>query len=141
MLQREPELRASLEDIVNDSWLIEDEAGSVGTISESEIFPLVSREHLTEEEHSSVLQKMVNGDIAHRDDIIAYVFLRYTFTPIIHFAKVLSFYENISWKFDSSPFQRLLDFSEVQNRGFCCMIKFLGKMRKMRIVRNKKGSR
>ena len=77
MLQREPELRASLEDIVNDSWLIEDEAGSVGTISESEIFPLVSREHLTEEEHSSVLQKMVNGDIAYRDDIIAYVFLRY----------------------------------------------------------------
>ena len=97
MLQREPELRASLEDIVNDSWLIEDEAGSVGTISESEIFPLVSREHLTEEEHSSVLQKMVNGDIAHRDDIIAYVFLRYryTFTPNTFFKmlKVLSFYE------------------------------------------------
>ena len=88
MLQREPELRASLEDIVNDSWLIEDEAGSVGTISESEIFPLVSREHLTEEEHSSVLQKMVNGDIAHRDDIIAYVFLfRYTIIPIIQFSK------------------------------------------------------
>ena len=68
MLQREPELRASLEDIVNDLWLIED---TDELISEFEIFPLVSREHLTEEEHSSVLQKMVNGAIAHREDIIA----------------------------------------------------------------------
>jgi len=70
MLQREPEVRASLEDIVNDTWLIEDTDGE-GSISEFEIFPLVAREHLTEEEHSSVLQKMVNGSIAHRDDIIA----------------------------------------------------------------------
>ena len=44
---------------------------SEGSISEFEIFPLVAREHLTEEEHSSVLQKMVNGAIAHREDIIA----------------------------------------------------------------------
>ena len=67
MLQREPELRASLEDIVGDSWLIEEES----TIREEELFPLVAREHLTDEEHSSVLQKMVNGAIAHREDIIA----------------------------------------------------------------------
>ena len=69
MLQRQPEVRASLEDIVSDSWLTEED-----DIPEEEIFPLVSREHLTEEEHSSVLQRMVNGAIAHRDDIIAYVY-------------------------------------------------------------------
>lgn len=68
MLQREPELRASLEDIVQDSWLTED---NVDTIPEEEMFPLVSREHLTDEEHSSVLQRMVNGAIARREDIIA----------------------------------------------------------------------
>eukprot|EP00093_Oithona_nana_P012127 12127.XXX_335556_330278_1 [CDS] Oithona nana genome sequencing. len=66
MLQRQPEVRASLEDIVSDSWLTEED-----DIPEEEMFPLVSREHLTEEEHSSVLQRMVNGAIAHRDDIIA----------------------------------------------------------------------
>ena len=66
MLQREPELRASLEDIVTDSWLTEDSA----KIPEEEMFPLVSREHLTDDEHSSVLQRMVNGAIAKPDDII-----------------------------------------------------------------------
>ena len=68
MLQREPEVRASLEDIVHDSWLSEDNDAD---IPEEERYPLVSREHLTDEEHSSVLQRMVNGAIAHRDDIIA----------------------------------------------------------------------
>ena len=78
MLQREPEVRASLEDIVQDSWLHEDndnggdnnESSCSGGIAEEEMFPLVSREHLTDEEHSGVLQRMVNGAIAHRDDII-----------------------------------------------------------------------
>ena len=68
MLQREPEVRASLEDIVNDSWLLEEHFGD---ISEEERFPLVSREHLTDEEHSSVLQRMVNGSIGLREDIIS----------------------------------------------------------------------
>ena len=70
MLQREPEVRASLEDIVHDSWLSEHD-NDYSSISEEERFPLVSREHLTDEEHSSVLQRMVNGAIAHREDIIA----------------------------------------------------------------------
>lgn len=69
MLQREPEVRASLDDIVQDSWLADD--AGIDTITEEEMFPLVAREHLTDEEHSSVLQRMVNGAIAHRDDIIA----------------------------------------------------------------------
>ena len=71
MLQREPELRSSLEDIVQDSWLSEDVGDSEIMIPEEERFPLVSREHLTDEDHLSVLQRMVNGAIAHRDDIIA----------------------------------------------------------------------
>jgi hypothetical protein len=34
------------------------------------LFPLAAREHLSEEDHSNILQRMVNGAIAHRDDII-----------------------------------------------------------------------
>lgn len=75
MLQRQPEVRASLEDIVHDPWLEEGEETVDGQvvkgIPEDARIPLVSREHLTDEEHSSVLQRMVNGAIAHRDDIIA----------------------------------------------------------------------
>ena len=68
MLQREPEVRASLEDIVQDIWLNEDIEDNGDN---ADMFPLVSREHLTDEEHSSVLQRMVNGAIAqHSDDII-----------------------------------------------------------------------
>ena len=72
MLQREPEVRASLEDIVHDSWLSEDHhQEDDASIPDVERFPLVSREHLTDEEHSSVLQRMVNGAIAQREDIIS----------------------------------------------------------------------
>ncbi len=80
MLQRQPEVRASLEDIVQDPWLTEEDeadlaeapgtAGHHRGLSEEEMIPLVTREHLTDEEHSSVLQRMVNGSIAHREDII-----------------------------------------------------------------------
>ena len=70
MLQREPEVRASLEDIVQDSWLFEENFED-SSLPEEERFPLVSREHLTDEEHSSVLQRMVNGSIGLREDIIS----------------------------------------------------------------------
>ena len=70
MLQREPEVRASLEDIVQDTWLFEENFED-SSLPEEERFPLVSREHLTDEEHSSVLQRMVNGSIGLREDIIS----------------------------------------------------------------------
>ena len=78
MLQRQPETRASLEDIIRDSWL--NENGQLGEdsfpvwmeemIPDEVLFPLAAREHLSEEDHSNILQRMVNGAIAHRDDII-----------------------------------------------------------------------
>jgi hypothetical protein len=39
-------------------------------IPDEVLFPLAAREHLSEEDHSNILQRMVNGAIAHRDDII-----------------------------------------------------------------------
>ncbi len=70
MLRRQPESRASLDDIVNDSWLggAADDEGNA--ISSDDQLPMVSREHLTEEEHAYILKKMVGGGIADRDEII-----------------------------------------------------------------------
>jgi hypothetical protein len=78
MLQRQPETRASLEDIIRDSWLNENcQLGEDSypvwmeeMIPDEVLFPLAAREHLSEEDHSNILQRMVNGAIAHRDDII-----------------------------------------------------------------------
>lgn len=80
MLQRQPELRSSLEDIIRDPWLNElGEAVSDSDVlpswleemmPEEAIFPLAAREHLTEEDHANILQRMVHGSIAHREDII-----------------------------------------------------------------------
>jgi hypothetical protein len=86
MLQRQPETRASLEDIIRDPWLNEAVLGlgveetnlAEGSfpawmedmIPDEVLFPLAAREHLTEEDHSNILQRMVNGSIAHREDII-----------------------------------------------------------------------
>jgi len=41
-------------------------------IPEEAFYPLTAREHLTEEEHSHILQKMVLGSIANKDEIIEY---------------------------------------------------------------------
>ena len=70
MLQRQPDSRASLQDIVNDSWLggAGDEEGNA--ICSADQLPLVSREHLTEEEHAHILARMVAGKIGEKEDII-----------------------------------------------------------------------
>ena len=90
MLQRQPHLRASLEDIIKDPWLTEasindnsfgaESASNKDSVSETteyecadiagDLLPLVSREHLSEEEHSNILQRMVNGLVAEKEDII-----------------------------------------------------------------------
>ena len=81
MLQRQPEKRANLVDIIADPWLSDHPPGtsSVGGSSSSAgpqstdssfMLPLVSREHLREEDHAAILQKMVMGAIAPKDEII-----------------------------------------------------------------------
>ncbi|TRY76929.1 hypothetical protein TCAL_10621 [Tigriopus californicus] len=70
MLQRNPDARSSLMDIVEDPWLgggADEEGNAIPTIQQ---LPLVSREHLTEEEHAYILKKMESGKIAPRDEII-----------------------------------------------------------------------
>ena len=72
MLQRQPHLRASLDDIIKDPWLNECNIDPGDHLSDenSTNLPLVSREHLSEEEHSNIIQRMVNGEVATKEDII-----------------------------------------------------------------------
>ena len=64
MLQREPDNRASLEDIMNHSWLTE------GQVPPIPLMPLVSREDLSEEDQAYIIRKMVEGKIASSEEII-----------------------------------------------------------------------
>lgn len=65
MLVREPEKRSTLHQIATDSWLLEDleDHGP-------EYLPLVSREQVSEEDHNLIIQKMVNGNIAAKEEIL-----------------------------------------------------------------------
>uniref|UniRef100_A0A1B6D154 SNF-related serine/threonine-protein kinase n=4 Tax=Clastoptera arizonana TaxID=38151 RepID=A0A1B6D154_9HEMI len=63
MLVREPEKRATLEDIANDPWLEADTQSDLA-------LPLVSRQHISEEDHTLIVQKMVNGEIATKEEIL-----------------------------------------------------------------------
>lgn len=66
MLVREPADRISLEDIEKDLWL----AGDANDDAMMQInLPLLSREHVSEEDHSYVVQKMVEGKICTREEI------------------------------------------------------------------------
>ena len=66
MLQRDPANRANLEEIANDPWLQDGAAA----LPPAHYLPLVSREHLTEDDHAIILQKMVNGNIATKEEIL-----------------------------------------------------------------------
>ncbi|KAL1439815.1 hypothetical protein MTO96_009661 [Rhipicephalus appendiculatus] len=65
MLIRDPDKRASLEEIAADPWLTTGDAPQP-----ADHLPLIHREHLSEEDHSHIIQKMVNGCIASKDEIL-----------------------------------------------------------------------
>ncbi|XP_063977225.1 serine/threonine-protein kinase MARK1 isoform X2 [Diachasmimorpha longicaudata] len=67
MLVREPEGRATLEEIAADPWL----GISTDTDSDTvEALPLVSRQQVSEEHHNLIITKMVNGNIATKEEIL-----------------------------------------------------------------------
>jgi len=65
MLCRDPTKRATLDQISQDPWLTAD-----ASIPLWDKLPLVTREHLSEEEHATILQKMAAGNIASRESIV-----------------------------------------------------------------------
>ena len=72
MLIRDPNKRLSLEEIALNPWL----AGAEGHTEQlAEMLPLVSREHLSEEDHSLILHRMVSGNIGNMDQVLEWVYM------------------------------------------------------------------
>ncbi|XP_076449027.1 uncharacterized protein LOC143285548 isoform X2 [Babylonia areolata] len=65
MLQREPVNRASLPHILAHPWLNDGDLSPVASY-----LPLITKEMISEEDHSYVVQKMVEGKIASREEIL-----------------------------------------------------------------------
>ena len=65
MLVREPTERANLDEILQHPWIQGAEPSAVVST------PLVSRQHIPDEVHNYIVQKMVDGKIASREDILA----------------------------------------------------------------------
>lgn len=68
MLQRDPKKRATLDEIERHEWLQGVDPSPATKLST----PLVSHRSLSEEEHGSIIQRMVLGGIADRDAITEY---------------------------------------------------------------------
>lgn len=64
MLVRAPEKRATLSEIAAHPWLI-----STKQEHNADTMPLVSREQMSEEDHNLIVQKIVNGNIASKEEI------------------------------------------------------------------------
>lgn len=67
MLVRNPEKRATLKEISCHPWLTGglEENTSTDTLT----LPLVSKEQVSEEDHNFIVQKIVNGNIATKEEI------------------------------------------------------------------------
>lgn len=65
MLRRDPKKRATLEEIERSGWLQGVDPSPATKLST----PLVSHRSLSEEEHGSIIQRMVLGGIADRDAV------------------------------------------------------------------------
>lgn len=64
MLVKNPDKRATLMEITSHPWL------SDGKQDIPDMFPLVSKEQLSEEDHNLIVQKIVNGNIATKEEIL-----------------------------------------------------------------------
>ncbi len=63
MLVRQPEKRATLEEIANDPWL-------KNTQPENMTVPLISRQTISEEDHSVIIEKMISGGVGTKEQIL-----------------------------------------------------------------------
>ena len=68
-----------MEEIAADPWLGED----LNT-QPTDFLPLVSRQHVSEEDHALIIQKMVNGNIATKEEILEYELICFLFCFIDH---------------------------------------------------------
>ncbi|XP_021371328.1 serine/threonine-protein kinase par-1-like isoform X1 [Mizuhopecten yessoensis] len=64
MLQKDPADRMSLDDIVDHAWLKSSDSTTL------RMMPLILHEHLCEEDHNYLVNKMVEGNIATKEEIL-----------------------------------------------------------------------
>jgi len=69
MLVRDPNQRATLDDIMEHPWM----SAEVGSVSKLALTPLVCRETLTDDDHWHIVQRIVDGKIASKEDVVQYV--------------------------------------------------------------------
>ena len=72
MLQREPSKRATLAHIMVHPWLNDGDL----TPNTTTFLPLITKEMISEEDQSYVIQKMVEGKIATREEILRLVWIK-----------------------------------------------------------------
>ncbi|XP_017015188.2 SNF-related serine/threonine-protein kinase [Drosophila takahashii] len=72
MLVRDPKKRATVEEIASSAWLkpIDEPDSTSSSVTTEHFLPLVSREQLSEEDHAFIIQKMINGNIASKEEIL-----------------------------------------------------------------------
>nr|XP_016930314.1 SNF-related serine/threonine-protein kinase [Drosophila suzukii] len=70
MLVRDPKKRATVEEIASSAWLKPIDEPDSTTSATEHFLPLVSREQLGEEDHAFIIQKMINGNIASKEEIL-----------------------------------------------------------------------
>lgn len=66
MLVREPEKRATLSEIATDPWVT---AGEGITVEDFDT-PLVAKEELSDDDRTAIVQRMVSGAIASKEQIL-----------------------------------------------------------------------
>ena len=72
MIVREPEKRATLDEVMSDIWYrqLDDDNDDVDDQHYVDSLPLISHKTISQDDHESILQQMTNGTIAERDTII-----------------------------------------------------------------------
>ena len=72
MIVREPEKRATLDEVMSDIWYrqCDDDNDAVDDQHYVELLPLISHRTISQADHDSILQQMVDGNIAERDAIL-----------------------------------------------------------------------
>lgn len=64
MLVRQPEKRATLDEIAKDPWLKNTQSDNANVTK-----PLASRENISEEDHNVIVEKMISGGVATKEQI------------------------------------------------------------------------
>lgn len=72
MIVREPEKRATLDEVMSDIWYrqCDDENENIDDQHYVDSLPLISHKTISQDDHELILNQMNEGNIAERDDIL-----------------------------------------------------------------------